>query len=116
MHLFYCDLRQSQQKGSCEKNHTELRQILPKGLFCFDDLNRKDMAVVMSHLNSNPRGSLGGKTPIEMLKFVYGDKSAQTVLDAFGIEEIPRDNLTLKPCILNQERRERGEEPLQYLE
>ena len=27
----YCDARQSQQKGGCERNHVELRKILPKG-------------------------------------------------------------------------------------
>lgn len=36
--LCYCDPRQSQQKGGCEKNHTEMRQILEKGMFSFDEL------------------------------------------------------------------------------
>ena len=27
--LFYCDPRQSQQKGACEKNHVEIRKLLP---------------------------------------------------------------------------------------
>ena len=68
--LYYCDPRQSQQKGGCEKNHTEIRQILEKGMFAFDELTGADMAVLMSHANSNPRASLGGKTPIQMLRFV----------------------------------------------
>ena len=29
--LFYCDPRQSQQKGACERNHVEIRKLLPKG-------------------------------------------------------------------------------------
>ena len=115
VHLFYCDPRQSQQKGSCEKNHTEIRQILKKGVFAFDELERADMAVLMSHINSNPRESLGGKTPIQMLRFIYGQEDADALLDAFGICEISRDNLMLKPEILNIERAKRGREPLSQL-
>ena len=115
VHLFYCDPRQSQQKGSCEKNHTEIRQILKKGAFAFDELEGADMAVLMSHINSNPRESLGGKTPIEMLRFIYGQEDADVVLDAFGICEMSRDELMLKPEILNIERAKRGREPLTQL-
>ena len=113
--LYYCDPRQSQQKGSCEKNHTEIRQILEKGAFSFDELNRRDMAVLMSHVNSNPRASLGGKSPIQMLRFVYGDADANALLDALGIEEKGRDGLCLKPEILDIERAKRGEPKLTRL-
>jgi len=113
--LYYCDPRQSQQKGGCEKNHTEVRQILEKGMFAFDELNGRDMAVLMSHVNSNPREALGGKSPIQMLRFVYGDAAAEALLDAFGIREVGRDELTLKPEILDIERARRGEPPLTRL-
>lgn len=113
--LYYCDPRQSQQKGSCEKNHTEIRQLLEKGMFAFDELVPADMAVLMSHVNSNPRESLGGKSPIQMLRFVHGDDEADALLDAFGIEEVGRDELVLKPDILDIERARRGEPPLTKL-
>ena len=113
--LYYCDPRQSQQKAGCEKNHTEIRQLLEKGVFVFDELVPADMAVLMSHVNSNPRESLGGKSPIQMLRFVYGDEDAQALLDAFGIREVARDELTLKPEILDIERAKRGEPPLSRL-
>ena len=29
--LFYCDPRRSDQKGACERNHVEIRKLLPKG-------------------------------------------------------------------------------------
>lgn len=115
VHLYYCDPGQSQQKAGCEKNHTEIRQLLEKGMFSFDELNRADMAVLMSHVNSNPRESLGGKTPIQMLRFVYGDEDAQALLDAFGIREVGRDELMLKPEVLDIERAKRGEPPLKRL-
>ena len=113
--LYYCDPRQSQQKGGCEKNHTEIRQILEKGMFAFDELTGADMAVLMSHANSNPRASLGGKTPIQMLRFVYGEEEADALLDALGIQEVGRDELMLKPEILDIERERRGEPPLTRL-
>lgn len=84
-------------------------------MFCFDELRRRDMAVLMSHVNSNPRASLGGKSPIQMLRFIYGDEEARELLDALSIREIPRDGLMLKPEILNIERALRGEAPLSKL-
>lgn len=52
--LFYCDVRASNQKGGCEKNHTEIRKILPKGTVFFDELTCRDIAAVTSPVNSNP--------------------------------------------------------------
>lgn len=114
LHLYYCDPRQSQQKGGCEKNHTEFRQVLKKGLLVFDELNEKDLAVAMSHVNSNPRAKLHGMSPIAMFKKIYGEEG-ERFLNALGIEEIGRDDLLLKPEILNMERRKRGERPLTFL-
>lgn len=113
--LYYCDPRQSQQKGGCEKDHTEIRQLPEKGTFSFDELARAGMAVLVSHVNSNPRESLGGKSPIQMLRFVCGDDDADALLDAFGIREVGRDELTLKPDILDIERAKRGMPPLTRL-
>lgn len=112
--LYYCDVRASNQKGSCEKNHTELRQILPKGMFSFDDLTARDIAAVMSHMNSNPRKSLAGLCPIDMLIAAYGD-SAEELLGDLGVRKVGADELLLKPELLNEERRKRGEEPIEPL-
>nr|CRY95873.1 hypothetical protein [uncultured prokaryote] len=109
--LFYCDVRQSQQKGSCEKNHSELRQILEKGLFVFDDLDEQDLRVLMSHANSNPRECLFGKSPIEMFVAFFG-QDGQDFLSALGIEQIDRDHLNLTPDILDIERAKRGIPPV----
>lgn len=110
--LYYCDPRQSQQKGSCEKNHTEIRQILRKGAFAFDDLEPADTAALMSHVNSNPRASLGGLAPLQMLRAVFGDGDAEDLMAALGIEEASRDRLTLTPEVLDAERAKRGAPPL----
>lgn len=110
--LYYCDPRQSQQKGACEKNHSELRQILKKGMFAFDGLVPQDLSVVMSHANSNPREALCGKSPIQMFLGFFG-KEGQALLDALGVRQMGRGELNLKPAIIDIERARRGEEPLQ---
>lgn len=109
--LFYCDPRQSQQKGSCEKNHSELRQILRKGLFSFDELDEADLSAVMSHANSNPREGLCGMSPIQMFLAAYGD-DGRDLLDALGIRQMGRDEITLTPDILDSGRAARGKGPL----
>lgn len=47
--VYFCDPLQSQQKPKCEKNHVEIRKVLPKGESDFDALSKPDMAVLMSH-------------------------------------------------------------------
>jgi len=111
--VFYCDPRQSQQKPGCEKNHTELRQVIPKHSVSFDALCERDISVACSHVNSNPRASLCGMSPIKMLRAAYGEK-IDCLLEAYGLEEIGRDELTLKPSVLNEDRKRRGEEPLAF--
>jgi IS30 family transposase len=113
--VFYCDPRQSQQKGRCEKNHTELRQILPKGRkrVSFDALNERDAATACSHANSTPRKSLCNMTPIAMFKAAFGGL-AEKLLDALGVREVRRDELMLKREVLNVERASRGEEPIDF--
>ena len=112
--LYYCNPRHAEQKPHCEKNHSEGRQILTKGKFNFDELTNQDMRVLMSHVNSNPRRSLGGLSPIQAFLAIYGDEGAE-LLDAFGIEQIEADELTLTPEILNIERKKRGEKLLSYI-
>lgn len=110
--VYYCDARQSQQKGGCERNHVELRKILPKGRgISFDRLSDPDCAVLMSHLNSEPRPSLGGMCAIDMLLAAYGD-DGRALLDALGIEKVPYGGLLMSPAAIERARRGRGEGPL----
>ena len=110
--MYYCDARQSQQKGGCERNHVELRKILPKGRgISFDRLSGPDCAVLMSHLNSEPRPSLGGMCAIDMLLAAYGD-DGRALLDALGIEKVPYGGLLMSPAAIERARRGRGEGPL----
>ncbi|QPO25723.1 IS30 family transposase [Streptococcus suis] len=54
--LFFCDPNRSDQKGRIEKNHTLIRDILPKGS-SFDNLTQEDINLVCSHVNSVRRAS-----------------------------------------------------------
>ena len=98
--VFYCDPMQSGQKGSLENNHELLRYICPKetdlraiGLTGQDKLN-----LALSHINSSSMESLAGKSPIEYARFMYPELWEK--LDAFGIREIPRNDILLKPYLL----------------
>ena len=110
--LYYCDPRQSQQKGACERNHVEVRKLLPKGRgIRFDLLKRADCALLMSQVNSEPRGSLAWMSPVAALRAAFG-ADADRLLGAFGIEELGTDELDLTPGCIERARRERGEAPL----
>ncbi len=109
---YYCDVRQSQQKGGCERNHVELRKLIPKNRgISFDDLRGRDLAVVMSQLNSEPRPSLMNMSPIGMLK-AADPEAADALASALGIEEIAYERLNLRVDAVNRDREERGEAPL----
>ena len=98
--VFYCDPMQSGQKGSIENNHIQLRYILPKqtdlvslGLTDQDALN-----LVLSHLNSAPVEKFGGKSPLEVASFMYHDLYERLI--SYGIKEIEKDRIVLKPYLL----------------
>lgn len=100
--VFYCDPMQSGQKGTLENKHIELRYILPKGtdlrgigLTCQSDLN-----LVLSHVNSSPCEVLGNKSPLELAEFLYQDLYEKLL--TFGIHQIEKDQIILKPYLLKQ--------------
>lgn len=94
--VFFCDPLRSDQKGKCEKNHEEIRKILPKGKTDFDALRERDMAVLMSHVNSYARDSLNWATPYDLEKLM----APEGLLDGLGVERIPADDVTLKPYLI----------------
>lgn len=108
----YCDVRQSQQKGGRERNHVELRKLLPKRRgVSFDDLEAADMAAIMSQLNSEPRPSVAFMPPLRALLAAYGDDGA-ALMEALGVEEAPYSELLLDAGAVERARRERGADPL----
>ncbi|NTU88557.1 MAG: IS30 family transposase [Actinobacteria bacterium] len=94
--VYYCDPVKPGQKGACEKNHVELRKILPKGVTDFDALTISDVSEVSSHVNSYPRPGLGGQAPIALASLVLPKSS----LESLGIRHVPADDVIMRPSLL----------------
>lgn len=95
--IYYCDPMCSWQKPHCEKNHEYIRKICPKGT-SFDGYTQEDINLMMSHINSCPRQSLGGLTPMALAKLMLPEK----LLDHFALAEIPADEIILTPALLKK--------------
>ena len=109
--VYYCDPMRSDQKGACERSHVEIRKMLPKGAgISFDDLDEADAALVGSSVNSEPRPSLMGLSPLAMLR--AADPGLAAALGALGIAELPYGDLDLTPGAVNRARASRGLAPL----
>lgn len=89
--VFYCDPVKPGQKGACEKNHVELRKILPKGTD-FDALTPWDVSVASSHVNSYVRAGQGA-APIALASLVLPG----SLLENLGITAIPPDDVVMRP-------------------
>ncbi|MDE7432653.1 MAG: IS30 family transposase [Lachnospiraceae bacterium] len=96
-HIFYCDPASPGQKGSAEKNHEFIRYVLPQGT-SFDSLTQKDVSLLMDHINSYSRESLGNKCPYEMFAFLYGEE----MLNTLGCRRIPPNEVNLTPSLLGR--------------
>ena len=91
---------QSCQKRSLENNHKEIRYICPKGTNLQAlglDLQEKANLIV-SHINSQPKKNLKGKSSLEMMEFISPDLYKKFI--EFGIKKIENDEIILKPYLL----------------
>ena len=102
-HVFYCDPMQSCQKGSLENNHKEIRYICPKEADLKDlGFDSQEKANLMaSHINSQPKENLKGKSPLEMMEFLSPDLYKKFI--EFGIKKIENDEIILKPYLLKED-------------
>lgn len=95
-HVYYCDPQESNQKSQCERNHEQLRRILPKGRTDMDLLSDEDVGACCSHVNSYPLSSLGGISPIDNL----GALLAPQTLAELGVFRLDPDEVVLKPSLM----------------
>ena len=95
--LFYCDPMASWQKAEIEKNHEFIRYVIPKGM-SFDALTHDDVTLLMNHINSIKRPSLGNKSPYEMVP--KGDEDWEWLMQLTGMDAIPADDVHLNPALL----------------
>lgn len=98
--IFYCDPMASGQKGSLENNHKEIRYICPKENDLKDlGLNSQEKAnLIVSHINSQSKEHLKGKSPLEVMEFM--NPALYQKFKDFGIERINKDDIVLKPYLL----------------
>ena len=98
--IFYCDPMAFGQKGSLENNHKEIRYICPKENDLKDlGLNSQEKAnLIVSHINSQSKEHLKGKSPLEVMEFM--NPALYQKFKDFGIERINKDNIVLKPYLL----------------
>lgn len=94
-HVFYCNASSPGQKGSIEKNHELIRYVLPKGT-SFDNLTQEDITLLMDHINSYSRESLGNKCPYDAFEFFYD----ASILQALNCHRIPPNEVNLTPALL----------------
>lgn len=94
--MFCCDPVKPSQKGAAEKNHVELRKILPEGTG-FDELTQADVALVSSHVNSYARA--GQKAaPIALASLLL----PASLLECLGIEAVDPDDVIMTPKLLER--------------
>lgn len=97
--IYYCDPMQSGQKGGLEQAHTMLRMILPKGT-SFEFLTQWDVNLIVNHINSTPRESLGGRTPYSAALESFGEE----IMKAFQLRPIDPDKVNLTPKLIRYNR------------
>lgn len=97
-HVFYCDPSCPHQKGSAERNHELIRYFFPKGT-SFDGYTQAHISLMMDHINSYCRESLGNKCPYDMFAFLYGEK----ILSFLGCHKIAPNDVTMNSSIFRKE-------------
>lgn len=95
--VFYCDPYNTNQKSQCERNHENIRKVLPKGA-SFDDLTQEQVDTLMSHVNSYARPALGEARPVDEFDKLFGER----VRLALGIRKIDARQIVLKPELLKR--------------
>ena len=96
-YVYYCNPSAPYQKGSAERNHEFIRCFLPKGTD-FTPYSQEDISLMMDHINSYCRESIGNKSPYDMFAFLYGEK----ILDLLGCHRIPPQEVTLNKSIFHK--------------
>ena len=95
--VFFCDPQAPYQKGSAERNHEFIRYFIPKGTD-MGQYTQDDITLMMNHINSYGRVSLGNKCPYDVFRFLYGDD----LLKMLGCTTIPAQQVTLNRSVFRK--------------
>ena len=96
--IFYCNPSAPYQKGAAERNHEFIRYFIPKGTD-LANYTQADISLMMDHINSYGRPSLGNKSPYDMFAFLYGED----VLRILECHKIRPNDVTLNKSIFRKE-------------
>ncbi len=110
-YIYFCEPNRSDQKGGCERNHREMRRIIPKGT-SLEPFIQSDIVHIMNNINNYPRESLRGKSPYDMAEMLGYPEGFLTGL---GMERIPCDEICMNSHLLIallQSRRGRSDIPV----
>lgn len=101
--IFYCDPNAPFQKGRIEKAHTHIRSFFPKKssfssgtLNNFDGMTQERITLMINHINSLKRDSLGGRSPMELALDILPNK----MIEALGLKLIPANEVYITPTLL----------------
>ena len=72
--------------------------MLTKGA-SFDALVQDDVNLMLSHVNSSPRPSLGGRSPYDEFVAFHGERG-RTFLEKLGVRRINAEDIVLDPLLL----------------
>ena len=92
--IFYCDPMASWQKPHIEKNHEFIRYVIPRGK-SLNPYTQDDMTLLMNHINSTRRQSLGNKAPYELIN--EDDEDMWALFSLLKMDLIPPDEVHLMP-------------------
>ena len=95
--IFFCDPQAPFQKGSAERNHEFIRYFIPKGTD-MSKYTQADITMMMNHINSYSRVSLGNKCPYDVFRFLYGSD----LLELLGCTTIPAQQVTLNNSVFRK--------------
>ena len=96
--LYYCDPMASWQKAHIEKNHEFIRYVIKKGR-SLNPYTDEDITLLMNHINSTKRPSLGFKCPYELID--DDDEDMKALMALMKMDLIPADEVHLTPELLN---------------
>ncbi len=89
--VFYCDPYSSFQKGGCERNHSLIRYVIKKGE-SFDFVSQDEINLLFSHINSQKRKSLSGKSPFQAFFECFHFNPSEFI----PVFEVPSSKIKLK--------------------
>ena len=92
---YFADPNRPDQKGACEKNHVELRKIVPKGI-SLQNMDSVTLALICSHVNSSIRKGCGNAAPFQLAALC----TPPGLLDKLGLQLIPPNEVIAAPNVL----------------